>query len=217
MSKKTDMLGRIVAALVGIPVGHLGLLLDVVNRLGSEDCALWKERFAEVLREGAKNMKVFPIWKTITIGGESKETLLAEVVKSGQGGVDGYVHYLMTQSAFTTMREQRMLKLTRCAVGDLGFTERTTTLKIIARIKEVGSLCPAEVGPHLWRQFAGQPKDDTVSVITDMMEPSSQGEYQHCTFYVWRCDDGRVFLKGTSASSGQFWELDDELVFVARD
>ncbi len=49
---KNDMLGAITRALVGVPSKRLGVVIDVVNKVGSENGDLWKTRFAEVLREG---------------------------------------------------------------------------------------------------------------------------------------------------------------------
>ncbi len=49
---KNDMLGAITRALVGVPSKRLGVVMDVVNKVGSENGDLWKTRFAEVLREG---------------------------------------------------------------------------------------------------------------------------------------------------------------------
>jgi hypothetical protein len=54
MSKK-DMLGAVVRALVGVPQEHLGVLLDVANKLGGRDGELWKTCLATMLREGAKS------------------------------------------------------------------------------------------------------------------------------------------------------------------
>lgn len=54
MSKK-DMLGHIVRALVSIPKGRLGVVLDIANKLGGADGELWKDRLVAVLREGVKS------------------------------------------------------------------------------------------------------------------------------------------------------------------
>jgi hypothetical protein len=54
MSKKTDLLGPIPRALVGVPREYLGVILDVANKLGGQDGKLWKVRLTGVLREGVK-------------------------------------------------------------------------------------------------------------------------------------------------------------------
>lgn len=49
---KNDMLAPIVRALVGVPQERLGVLFDVINKVGGADGELWRTRFAEVLHEG---------------------------------------------------------------------------------------------------------------------------------------------------------------------
>lgn len=53
--KEKDMLGPVVRALVGVPKEHLGIVLDIANKLGGKDCELWKAHLAAMLREGVKS------------------------------------------------------------------------------------------------------------------------------------------------------------------
>jgi len=57
---KNDMLAPIVRALVGVPQERLGVLFDIINKVGSTDGELWRIRFAEVLREGVKGAPLSP-------------------------------------------------------------------------------------------------------------------------------------------------------------
>jgi hypothetical protein len=67
---KHDMLGPITRALVGVPSERLGVVMDVVNKVGSEKGDLWKARLTEVLREGLpkKVIKQNQILKQLTSG-----------------------------------------------------------------------------------------------------------------------------------------------------
>lgn len=49
MSKKFEQIGRISAAVIALPESHLGIALDVINRLADKR---WKVRLLQVLREG---------------------------------------------------------------------------------------------------------------------------------------------------------------------
>lgn len=50
MSKDTDMLGRIVGKLVGLPVGILGVIYDLLERLCGESRDQWRMELKEFLR-----------------------------------------------------------------------------------------------------------------------------------------------------------------------
>lgn len=70
MSK--DMLGPIVRALVGVPEPRLGIVADLVNRLGSDQGDGWSTRFKTVLREGLattqEEEKYFSVIATTNLG-----------------------------------------------------------------------------------------------------------------------------------------------------
>ncbi len=51
MSKKFEQIGRISAAVIALPEDHLGIALDVLNKLSDPN---WKVRMSEVLRQGLK-------------------------------------------------------------------------------------------------------------------------------------------------------------------
>ena len=52
MSKKNDMLGPIIRAMVGVPLQFLGVILDVCNKLAGSDGKLWYEKIRTALRGG---------------------------------------------------------------------------------------------------------------------------------------------------------------------
>jgi hypothetical protein len=51
MSKKKDMLGAVVRALVGVPLQFLGVILDLCNKLAGTDGKLWYGRIRATLSE----------------------------------------------------------------------------------------------------------------------------------------------------------------------
>lgn len=143
-------------------------------------------------------MRRFPIWKTLIIGGKSKDELIGELASKPQ---------------LTTLAEKETICLARAKVGDIGFTEVPTTNELWSRIKEIGGLCPAEVGPHLRLALEDQPNGDCFWVAMDQIT-GSHGRPE--LFYVERRAGGKHWLHGYYASPDYRWSLSDEFVFVLR-
>ncbi len=113
----------------------------------------------------------FEVWKTITIGGVSKDEL---VMRLGDGfDVSDWAKDIMSKPEFVTASKPHEVSLTRVKVRDLGFKEAPTTTELFARIKEVGDLCPAEVGSHLRLVDKDQPKNTWYWVA---MEPITDSD-----------------------------------------
>ena len=170
-------------------------------------------RFTDFLKNGCQatvNISSFPIWKTITIGGVSKNELLQQLAEK-KFYISDWAKDIMSKPEFTTLPEKKPINLARIKVRDLGFSTQPTTVELWARIKQVGSLCPAEVGPHLRLELADQAKGDyfwlAMNTITD-----SDG-YPN-VFKVKHDDYGKFWLHGNYANPGPHWNLENELVFV---
>ena len=169
--------------------------------------------FTDFLKNGCQatvNISSFPIWKTITIGGVSKNELLQQLAEK-KFYISDWAKDIMSKPEFTTLPEKKTINLARIKVRDLGFSSQPTTAELWARIKQVGSLCPAEVGPHLRLELADQAKGDyfwlAMNTITD-----SDG-YPN-VFKVKHDDYGKFWLHGNYANPGPHWNLENELVFV---
>lgn len=155
----------------------------------------------------------FPVWKTIQIGGKSREQLLQEL-KAANCGVTSWAEDIMGKEAFTTLSEPESIDLARVEVRELGFTKNPTTAEIWARIRELGhDVCPAEVGPHLRLQFSDQPKGDYFWVA---MEAIADSGGDPNIFFVDRLDDGRRWLHADYVRPGDRWSLARRIVFRLR-
>ena len=85
----------------------------------------------------------FPIWKTIRIGGKTKEELLAQLDTKGFKVTDG-ARSLMASASFTTLIEPHEVDLVCTDNSELGFTECPTFGQMRTRAKEMGlEMCPA--------------------------------------------------------------------------
>src|SRR3989344_2135411 len=187
---------------------NLGQIEALGNILGGED------NIVDILRG---NIKVtlervsFPVWMTVEIGGHPKEELVPLLERDGFF-VSDWAKYMMRQDAFTTLPEQQKLKLARCKVRDLGFTERPTTAQLQQRVKERGGkLCPAELGPHLRRQLKDQRNGDIFWLVMEQIA-DSRGDPR--VFELYRDDDGERRFVGSCVNPGVRWLLGHEVVFV---
>ncbi len=154
--------------------------------------------------------EIFPIWKSITIGGKSSEQLLMKLEK-GNFIVSDWAKDLINKPAFTTWSNPVEISLVRIKVRDLGFTVNPTTTQFFSRAKEMGlALCPAEVGPHLRLVFNNQSLGDCFWIA---MEPICASDGRPNVFYVERDDSGDRWLRTGRAYPEGIWDIGCEFVF----
>ena len=155
----------------------------------------------------------FSTWRTIQIGGKSKDELLTELKAAGIT-VGDWAKDIMGKEAFTTLSETQTVNLARVKVRNLGFTKQPTTMEIWARIRELGhELCPAEVGPHLCLQYQDQPRGDYFWLAMEQIADSDGGPL---VFFVGRDGVGERWLDTHWTNSGSRWGLDRGIVFRPR-
>lgn len=154
----------------------------------------------------------FKVWKTITIGGMSEAELLKAVEKD-EDEVSSWARDMMSKPGFTVVKKERSINLARATVGELGFTEMPTTRELWKRIREVGELCPAEVGPQLRRQYKDQPEGEVLWMAMEQITGSVGSPY---VFGVGRRAGGRRWLYGHYAHPDDRWFLEHSLVFSPR-
>jgi len=216
MSHK-DMLDPIMRALVGVPQEHLGVTLDFINKLGGKDGAVWKTRFAEVLREGVASTKgnqacTLPTWKSLTIGtGLTDASAFHSAHKHANCRIGDHVDQLLGK--ITIAKEPSALDLVRTSVAELGFKGGAYLKNIYARAAELElMLCPAEVGPQLRLAYLDQPLGEWIAVA---MEPLADSDGESRVFYVVR-DSGGLWLNAYWDDPTNFWDPGHCFVFVRR-
>lgn len=153
----------------------------------------------------------FPIWRELQIGGFYRNELMAKLTSAGH-----HISYLakdiMEKPAFA-VHTSRTIKLVRCTVAELGFTEHPITTELFARIREVGEMLPAEVGPHLRLAYTDQPMNEHNWL---MMEPITDSHGDSAMFDVARWYDGGSLLIPRWVRPDSRWSLDYNVVFSAR-
>ncbi|MBI4120113.1 MAG: hypothetical protein HY454_01475 [Parcubacteria group bacterium] len=192
--------------LVTLPESTLGIVCDHLAKLADPE---WVEATKKFLRkENPWGITTFDVWRTLTIGGVSKDELVRRL---GDGFyLSNWAKDIMSKPEFVTAPEPHEVSLARVKVRGFGFNETPTTTKLFDRIKEVGDLCPAEVGPHLRLVDKDQPKRTWYWVA---MEPITDSDGDPNIFDVLRDDGGRRWLNARYARPGRRWDLEDEIVF----
>lgn len=148
--------------------------------------------------------------ETISIGGESKNQLIAEMRKQ-KIQISPSAEQMMDNEDFTTTKESESAELVRLKVGDIfGDSKVHTTDEIYTKIEELGlELCPAEVGPHYRLQYADQSTDEYLYIGMKQISDS----YRYPLVFRLRRDDGGRWLDGRWASPEDRWRSDLEFVF----
>lgn len=164
------------------------------------------------------------VWKTLTIGGVSKEDLLARLEdKVTWFWARARIKDIMSRQAFSIEAPPREVSLVRIKFRDLGFTQEPaypTDDEIFSRAKEYGLYpCPIEVGlqlclaplnfpPHLNSWDSDQ--------FDISIEPNIDSDEYPDIFHFELFPDLRLTLDVGSIYSGYNLNLDCEIVFCLR-
>lgn len=190
-----------------------GPLKDFAEKLGGSDGPMWFSAFKRFLRK--ENPWVLKLIRQmpLVIGGVSANGL-ADQLGAGGNEVSARARDIMPQPAFTTLpKPTTTLDLVWITVRDLGFDEEPTTEELFHRIKEVGDLCPAEVGPHLRLADKDQQCGSWYWVA---MDPITDSDGNSNVWRVGRNVDGARWLDASYAHPRGRWGLDFVIVFVLR-
>lgn len=154
----------------------------------------------------------FPVWKSLDIGGKTKQELVGELRKNGIL-VGPWAVDMFERAAFVTQPEPRTTDLSIVEVRDLGFTREPWTVSVFARIKELGhTLCAPDAGPHIRLSFKDQLPGDYFWVAMEVGSEEEQPDPR--VFFIGRSDNGTRWLRGYSAKSDFRWVLNSKFVFV---
>jgi len=191
-----------------------GILTDVMRC--SNPAAVDRESLRLVLSGMIVDPKGFPLWRILLIGGISRYDMINHVEADGKNSVSMNTRSVIESKQFKTSRRRKVLRLARTKVGNLGFTKVPTTAELFARIRQIGSLCPAEVGPHLRRDYQDQPKGEVLWIAMNAIRVQDKFGYPD-RFVVRRSDQGERLLESDIANPGPHWDLETEIIFVLRE
>lgn len=187
-----------------------GILADV---LGTVDPSIVdRDSLRKVLAGLRVEIKGFPVWKSLTIGGVSRDELAKKLADGGHR-VSDYAKAIMEKPAFKIVRNKTTVNLVRVTVRELGFTSGPTFAEICERAKQHDlELCPAECGPHLRLSYTDQPMDEWNWIA---MEPIAGSGGSPSLFGVGRGSGGSWLRTSWFVAEDRFC-LDGRLVFVSR-
>ena len=109
------------------------------------------------------------VWKTISIGGDSKRTLGDTMCHTAEQENHAFspeaVHMIYARGC-RVLEQARSVDLVRLSPRDLGLADEQATIgNIHNRAFEFGlGLCPGEVGPRLRLEYPDQPKQEYVYI-----------------------------------------------------
>jgi hypothetical protein len=158
----------------------------------------------------------------ITIGGIGNAELFERV--RAVRTVSPYAKRIMKHDAFTTLGQPETAVEIVLTPEDLGFTDRPTIAEMLdpERLAAwsagnlegwVVTLNPAEAGPHLAIQYAGQPQNEFLWVAMERIPGSGGRPY---IFYLERNDEDMYSLDAHWTYSYALWRLDYLVAFRLR-
>lgn len=160
--------------------------------------------------------------RTVSLGGMSKDELLAELENRGiqlnEAGRKLFAH-----GKFTTSPASFSIETVELAVANLGYERGATFAQIKGRGAELGlTMCPLELGPHLRLQlldqregYVGHPPSKhraPPGSITVASDPLSDDYETPKGFYLRRIE-GLLWLRGYWSASDDVRSPEDRLVF----
>lgn len=152
----------------------------------------------------------FPLFMEIEVGGKSRTALISEM--EAKGMVVAYeAREIMVNSNWKTGKKETV-QFACASVGDLGFTQRTTTAEVWNRIKVLGhSLCEPCDGPAI-RLALNKPIRGYLLLA---MEQIPDSENRPKVFILGRGPEGD-WLGGGLVKNDSRWAPNEEFAFRLR-
>lgn len=155
----------------------------------------------------------FTVWKSLKIGGITKENLLR---------IDGVcvsdrAKEKILASVFMASTEVIILNLARVKIRDLGFVQCPRMVEVFACIRELGhGLCPFEVGQHLLiATVHTKPTNSFLWLAMDQFIDEDDYPDPFCLRpAVAGIADQSLGLRSEYIGSGNNLRLDDEVIFI---
>lgn len=149
------------------------------------------------------------IFKTVEAGALPAGDLLSELKKDGHY-VSDYAKELIEKMPLGKIQNINLCKMT---LAEMGFTKPATWAQILERVRELGDVCPPEVGPLL---RLADTKQENGSWYYVAMESIADSDGSPGIFCVRRDDDGKSWLYALWVNPDYEWDLGNGIVFRLR-
>lgn len=159
--------------------------------------------------ENKRRMAIFEIFKSIPIGGTTKEKLISDLVSHGIQ-FNAYAHTLFEHPAFIVGEKAEKIDLVKVNLHDLQLTKPSFYSDIVHQASELGlKLCPLYLGAFLRLAYLDQPEGPYITIASENPEKDEE-----CPdgFYV-RYKDNVLWLRGYRATDDYEWPLESEFIF----
>ncbi len=154
-------------------------------------------------------MKIF---KTITLGGITKEELLDQLIKQGIQ-FNAYAKTLFADPEFLVSEKIETVNLVKVNSLELGLTKPSYYKDIVAIAEAKGlKLCPLNLAAFLRLECLDQAEGPYLHIAS--AKPKQDEEYP-TGFYI-RNLEGVLWLRGYRSSDDWEWPVDSEFVFITR-
>ena len=155
--------------------------------------------------------KDFTLWRTINIGGNTKEEIKKKLEDGGYR-VSGRAWDMLDAPECTISQEPTEIDLVVVSVKELGLKDGATTKEIYVRAQELGlDLCPTEVVPQLRLQY---PDHTFAKWLNIAMEPIQGSDGHRRIFAPIRDLDGVRYLNVNYGDPNCGWHSGQQFVFV---
>lgn len=150
------------------------------------------------------------VFKSILVGGISKEDLINKLVERGIK-FNKYAHILFEHKSFVIVEKPERVNLVKIRVDELGINTSAVFAEIVARAEDLGlKLCPLSLGAFLRLEYLDQHEGPYLTVASAKPE---NDETFPCGFYL-RNNENSLWLRGYCASDDYEWPIESEFIFL---
>ncbi|MGZ3690567.1 MAG: hypothetical protein ACXVAX_03640 [Pseudobdellovibrio sp.] len=155
---------------------------------------------------------MFKIFKTISIGGLTKEQLFSRL---GRAGIqfNKYAETLFQHPSFIMNESAEEFDLVKIKLTDLQMQEPYFFKDFVAQARTFNlHLGPLALAAFLRLEYLDQPEGPYLTIASE--KPENNEDFQN-GFYL-RNIDGSLWLRGYRASDDYTWPSDSEFIFIRK-
>ena len=194
----------------------LGMQIDFITKLRSGAITITQlDKFLKGQNPFGSCARNFPMFKIIELGTRSEsDDLLHDVWRHGCN-VNEEAQAVVADESFTMATGITKVEVVKISGADLGFDSSVSREEVCVRATspEYGlTLCPAEVGPQLRRQYMDQPDWDRLLIAMQPVVLSDAVQY----IFAVEQQGPKAMLKAYRDGSNCLWPAETQWVFVSR-
>ena len=155
-------------------------------------------------------MTELQIFKTISIGGITKNQLIEQLVEAGIQ-FNEYAKILFEHQRFSPINKPEKVQLVKVTLSDLGMDNPCSFQEVVNRASTLGlRICPLYCAAFLRLEYLDQPEGPYLTVAS--AKPEIDENYPN-GFYI-RNFNKILWLRGYRATDFCEWPMDNEFLFL---